>query len=68
MLLPLFLLFLGICQRENLQLEEFVFYFLLFLQTGIIIRVCVHFLIAKIFGLLFGVEGFVVGHVGPVPY
>ena len=58
MLLPLFLLFLGICQRENLQLEEFVFYFLLFLQTGIIIRVCVHFLIAKIFGPFIWGRGF----------
>ena len=25
MISPLFLLFLGICQRENLQLDEFVF-------------------------------------------
>lgn len=58
MVSPLFLVFLGICQRENLQLEEFVFYFLLFLQTGMIIRVFVHFCIAKIFGPFIWGRGF----------
>lgn len=58
MIAPLFLVFLGICQRENLQLEEFVFYFLLFLQTGLIIRVFVHFCIAKVFGPLIWGRGF----------
>lgn len=58
MISPLFILFLGICQRENLQLEEFVFYFLLFLQTGMIIRVFVHFCIAKIFGPFIWGRGF----------
>lgn len=58
MAVPLFLLFLGVSQRENLQLEEFVFYFLLFLQTGLIIRVFVHFCIAKVFGPFIWGRGF----------
>lgn len=58
MISPLFLLFLGICQRENLQLEEFVFYLLLFLQTGMIVRVFIHFCIAKIFGPFIWGRGF----------
>ena len=58
MISPLFLLFLGICQRENLQLEEFVFYLLLFLQTGKIVRVFIHFCIAKIFGPFIWGRGF----------
>lgn len=55
---PIFLLFLGICQRENMQLEELVFYLLLFLQTGIVIRVLTHFCIAKIFGPFIWGRGF----------
>lgn len=58
MTVPLFLLFLGVSQRENMQLEEFVFYFLLFLQTGLIIRVFVHFCIAKVFGPFIWGRGF----------
>ena len=58
MISPLLILFLGICQRENLQLEEFVFYFLLFLQTGMIVRVFIHFCIAKIFGPFIWGRGF----------
>lgn len=58
MVSPLFLFFLGICQRENLQLEEFVFYFLLFVETGLIIRVFIHFCIAKVFGPFIWGRGF----------
>ncbi len=58
MISPIFLLFLGICQRENMQLEELVFYLLLFLQTGIVIRVLIHFCIAKIFGPFIWGRGF----------
>lgn len=58
MVSPLFLFFLGICQRENLQLEEFVFYFLLFVETGLIIRVFIHFCIAKVFGPFVWGRGF----------
>ena len=64
MISPLFLLFLGICQRENLQLEEFVFYLLLFLQTGMIVRVFIHICIAKILVLSSGEEVSADGLVG----
>jgi polyferredoxin len=45
-----FLIFLGIMQHENLQLEETVFYFAYFINTGIFTRVLIHYAIAKIFG------------------
>jgi polyferredoxin len=55
MISPVFLIFLGIMQRENLQLEETVFYILLFLASGLFIRVLIHYAIAKILGpLIFG--------------
>lgn len=55
MICPVFLIFLGVMQRENLQLEETPFYIMLFLSTGLFIRVLVHYAIAKIIGpLIFG--------------
>lgn len=52
---PVFLLFLGIMQRENLQIEETVFYLAYFLSGGIFTRVLIHYAIAKVGGpLLFG--------------
>ena len=49
------LLFLGVYQHENLQIEETVIYFAYFLSTGIFTRVLIHYSIAKVFGpLLFG--------------
>lgn len=58
MISPVFLIFLGILQRENLQLEETVFYAYLFLLTGLFIRVLVHYAVAKIFGPLIWGRGF----------
>lgn len=58
MISPVFLIFLGILQRENLQLEETVFYAYLFLLTGLFIRVMVHYAVAKIFGPLIWGRGF----------
>jgi polyferredoxin len=52
---PVFILFLGIMQRENLQLEETVFYLAYFIAGGIFTRVLIHYAIAKVGGpLLFG--------------
>ena len=50
-----FLLFLGLYQHENLQIEETVIYFAYFISTGIFTRVLIHYAIAKVFGpFLFG--------------
>jgi hypothetical protein len=38
-----FLVFLGIMQRENMQIEETVFYFAYFISTGIFTRVLIHY-------------------------
>jgi len=51
---PIFLIFLGIYQRENLQLEESVFY----LYAGVFSRVLIHYSIAKVIGPLFFGRGF----------
>ena len=48
------LVFLGLFQRENLQMEELVFY----LAAGFISRVVIHYAIAKIFGPLIWGRGF----------
>jgi polyferredoxin len=49
------LLFLGVYQHENLQIEETVVYFTYFLSTGVFTRVLIHYAIAKVFGpFLFG--------------
>jgi polyferredoxin len=54
-IMPMFIVFLGILQRENLQLEETVFYTAYFISAGIFTRVLIHFLIAKVGGpLIFG--------------
>jgi polyferredoxin len=53
-----FLVFLGIMQRENMQIEETVFYFAYFINTGIFTRVLIHYAIAKIFGPLIWGRGF----------
>jgi ferredoxin-type protein NapH len=52
---PVFLFFLGFMQRENLQLEETVFYLAYFIVGGIFTRVLIHYAIAKVGGpLIFG--------------
>ncbi|OGQ78620.1 MAG: 4Fe-4S ferredoxin [Deltaproteobacteria bacterium RIFOXYA12_FULL_58_15] len=51
---PIFLVFLGVIQHENLQLEETVFY----LYAGVFSRVLIHYAIAKIFGPLIWGRGF----------
>lgn len=58
MILPVFLIFLGVIQRENLQLEESVFYVLLFLSSGLFIRVLIHYAVAKLCGPLIWGRGF----------
>jgi len=52
------LIFLGIMQHENLQLEETVFYFSYFIYTGLFARVLIHYAIAKVFGPLIWGRGF----------
>ncbi|MDR0605600.1 MAG: 4Fe-4S binding protein [Bacteroidales bacterium] len=52
------LVFLGIMQHENLQIEETVFYFAYFINTGIFTRVLIHYAIAKIFGPLIWGRGY----------
>ena len=52
------LLFLGVCQHENLQIEETIFYFAYFINTGIFTRVLIHYAIAKIFGPLIWGRGY----------
>jgi polyferredoxin len=53
-----FLVFLGIMQRENMQLEETVIYFAYFISTGIFTRVLIHYSIAKVFGPLIWGRGY----------
>lgn len=48
----------GAIQHENLQLEETVFYALLFLSTGIFTRVLIHYAVAKIAGPFIWGRGF----------
>jgi len=50
----IFLIFLGIFQRENLQLEETVFY----ISAGMFSRVLIHYAVAKVFGPLIWGRGF----------
>ena len=55
MMAPLFIVFFGLMQRENMQIEETIFYGAYFLATGIFTRVLIHYAIAKIFGpFIFG--------------
>jgi polyferredoxin len=58
MIAPVFLVFLGFMQHENLQIEETVFYTLLFIATGIFTRVLIHYAIAKILGPFIWGRGF----------
>jgi polyferredoxin len=58
MIAPVFLVFLGAMQRENLQIEETVFYTLLLISTGIFTRVLIHYTIAKILGPFIWGRGF----------
>jgi len=58
MICPLFIVFFGLIQRENMQLEETVFYFTYFLSAGIFARVLIHYAIAKVFGPLIWGRGF----------
>lgn len=51
---PMFLVFLGLYQRENLQLEQTIFY----LAAGVFSRVLIHYAVAKVFGPLIWGRGF----------
>ena len=53
MISPVFLIFLGLMQRENLQIEETVFYTLFWISSGIFTRVLYHYAIAKVIGPFF---------------
>ncbi|WP_461246064.1 4Fe-4S binding protein [Treponema sp. R6D11] len=53
-----FLVFLGIMQRENMQIEETVIYFTYFISTGIFTRCLIHYAIAKVFGALIWGRGY----------
>jgi ferredoxin-type protein NapH len=57
-ILPIFIVFFGFMQRENMQLEETVFYGAYFLTAGIFTRVLIHYAIAKVFGPLIWGRGF----------
>ncbi|MFQ6092526.1 MAG: 4Fe-4S dicluster domain-containing protein [bacterium] len=49
LMVPVFLGFIGVYNRENLQMEQMVFY----LHAGIFTKVVIHYAIAKLFGPLF---------------
>jgi ferredoxin-type protein NapH len=51
---PVFLVFLGAVERENLQLKETVF----FAAAGVFSRVLIHYAVAKVFGPLLWGRGF----------
>jgi polyferredoxin len=53
-----FLVFLGIMQRENMQIEETIIYFAYFISAGIFTRVLIHYAIAKVFGPLIWGRGY----------
>jgi len=53
-----FLVFLGLMQRENMQIEETVIYLAYFISTGIFTRVLIHYAIAKVFGPLIWGRGY----------
>jgi ferredoxin-type protein NapH len=52
------LIFLGVIEHENLQLEETVFYLAFFLAGGAFTRVLIHYAVAKVFGPLLFRRGF----------
>ncbi len=58
LIMPIFIVFFGFFQRENMQLEETVFYGAFFLASGVFTRVLIHYAIAKVFGPLLWGRGF----------
>jgi ferredoxin-type protein NapH len=58
LIMPIFIVFFGLFQRENMQLEETVFYGAFFLAGGVFTRVLIHFAIAKVVGPLIWGRGF----------
>lgn len=52
------MIFLGIMEHENLQLEENIFYLAYFFSGGAFTRVLIHYSVAKIFGPLLFRRGF----------
>jgi ferredoxin-type protein NapH len=58
LIMPVFVIFFGLFQRENMQLEETVIYGALFLATGVFTRVLIHYAIAKVLGPLIWGRGF----------
>ena len=58
LLVPLFLVFFGFMQRENMQIEETVFYTAYFLSTAVFTRCLIHFAVAKVVGPLIWGRGF----------
>ncbi len=52
------LIFLGVFEHENLQIEETVFYLAFFLAGGAFTRVLIHYAVAKVFGPLLFRRGF----------
>jgi len=53
-----FLVFLGLMQRENMQIEETVIYLAYFITAGIFTRVLIHYAIAKVLGPLIWGRGY----------
>ena len=52
------MVFLGVIEHENLQLEENIFYLAYFLAGGAFTRVLIHYSVAKVFGPLLFRRGF----------
>ena len=52
------MVFLGVIEHENLQLEENIFYLAYFLAGGAFTRVLIHYSVAKLFGPLLFRRGF----------
>ena len=52
------MIFLGVIEHENLQLEENIFYIAYFLSGGAFTRVLIHYSVAKVFGPLLFRRGF----------
>ncbi len=52
------MVFLGVIEHENLQLEENIFYLAYFFAGGAFTRVLIHYAVAKVFGPLIFRRGF----------
>jgi ferredoxin-type protein NapH len=52
------MIFLGVIEHENLQVEENIFYLVYFLSGGAFTRVLIHYSVAKVFGPLLFRRGF----------